>query len=155
MAPDDHRPPSSLYEEDFFLWTQEQAAALRARGKGGVRIDYETLAEEVEDLGRRERRECMSRTATILEHLFKLAWSQQVAPRGGWEATIITQRADLLAVLTPSLRRDVEASLDDLHRRAAEVAVRLFKSDEPGATCDVGLRWSLAQILGESDDPIG
>lgn len=155
MAPDDHRPPASLYEEDFFLWTQEQAAALRARGKGGTRIDYDALAEEVEDLGKSQRNEALSRTTTILLHLFKLAWSKRLEPRGGWEETILTQRHDLKRVLTASIRRDVEHELEGLHETAAAAAARSFGTQEPGATCDPALRWTLAEILGEANDPIG
>jgi hypothetical protein len=50
--PRDHRP--DLYETPFLLWTQAQAEALRRRMRGGGRIDWERVAEEVEDLGEAE-----------------------------------------------------------------------------------------------------
>lgn len=153
MPPDDHRP-NPLYDEDFYLWTQAQAEALRAREGGANRIDYDALAEEVEDLGRRDRNEAYSRTATVLEHLFKLAWSQQEQPKGGWRATVRTQRRDLKLVLTPSIRKFVEGSLDALHADAAAAASDSFSSDEPDARRDAALRWSLPQILGEENDPL-
>lgn len=44
-----------LYERDFYAWTQDQAARLRAMG-GHTAIDVAHLAEEIADLGKRERR---------------------------------------------------------------------------------------------------
>jgi hypothetical protein len=153
---DQHRP-DDLYERDFYLWTQAQADALRAeaaRAKGSNAVDWERVAEEIEDMGGRDVRECYSRVATILEHLFKLAWSERPEPRNGWKTTILTQRAEFEFVLTASIRAKVEAKLEDLHVKAAALAERLFEIDEPGASRDPSLRWSLAQILGEENDPL-
>ena len=48
------RPPAGdLYEEDFPLWAERQAALLRARRFD--ELDLDNLIEEVEDLSRRER----------------------------------------------------------------------------------------------------
>ena len=41
---------SDLYDQDFYVWTQEQAAALRAAAKAGGRsnaVDWERVAEEI------------------------------------------------------------------------------------------------------------
>ena len=64
-----------LYDQDFFLWTQAQAEALRAQGRGSNLLDYENLAEEIEALGRSDKREAATRVFRILEHLFKLTSS--------------------------------------------------------------------------------
>jgi hypothetical protein len=58
-------------------------------------------------------------------------------------------------VLTASIRRDVERELEGLHETAAAAAARSFGTQEPGAACDPALRWTLAEILGEANDPIG
>lgn len=42
----------SLYEDDFYAWTQEQAALLRRGRAGANRLDYKLIAGEIEDLGR-------------------------------------------------------------------------------------------------------
>jgi uncharacterized damage-inducible protein DinB len=68
-----------LYETDFFLWTKEQAAALRA-GRLDA-LDRDNLAEEVESLGRKDRRELESRLTVLVMHLLK--WRHQPAERGG------------------------------------------------------------------------
>jgi hypothetical protein len=43
-----------LYDTDFYLWTQMQTAALRAKDVGALDLEY--LAEEIESLGKRDRR---------------------------------------------------------------------------------------------------
>ncbi|MBL8548948.1 MAG: DUF29 domain-containing protein [Hyphomonadaceae bacterium] len=159
MSPDDHRPAvPDLYETDFYLWTQAQAEAIRAHGQAAPTanppIDWDRVAEEIEDMGKSERREARSRTIVILQHLFKLAWSKRPEPRGGWEETIVTQRDDLKSTLTPTIRKSVEIELESLHLVAADAASRAFAADEPSAPRDVSLRWTLPQILGEENDPI-
>ncbi|MBI1252015.1 MAG: DUF29 family protein [Alphaproteobacteria bacterium] len=143
-----------LYEEDFYLWTQAQAEALRKRGAGGNAIDYDRLAEEVADLGKSEFREARSYVARIIEHLFKLAWSQREEPRGGWKAEIVRFRLDAEAAFTPTIRRKVEADLERLHEASAKAVALQFDALEPDAPRDAILRWTLPQILGERDDPI-
>ncbi|MEQ1618567.1 MAG: DUF29 domain-containing protein [Terricaulis sp.] len=154
---DDQRP-GDLYERDFYLWTQAQAEALRAeaqrRAGGSNAVDWEHVAEEIEDMGGRDVRECYSRAATIIEHLFKLAWSQQKEPVGGWRITILTQRRDLDLTLTPSIRRKLEEKLEELHVRALVLAEDAFKTNEPTTPRDASLRWTLEQILGEVGDPL-
>ena len=61
---------SELYDRDFFLWTQEQAAALRAVRKSNLPLDWDNLAEEIESLGKSQRTELNSQVRRILRHLF-------------------------------------------------------------------------------------
>lgn len=141
-----------LYERDFYVWTQEQAAALRAAAKAGGRsnaVEWERLAEEVEDLGKSEYREAASFVTRIIEHLYKLAWTQREEPKGGWRAEIIRFQGDLELVLTPSLRAKVEAALEKLHRTAAKAASASFDTHEPDAARDESLRWTLDEVMGE------
>jgi Domain of unknown function DUF29 len=74
------RPPiRTLYDEDFPLWAERQAALLRA-GRF-AELDLENLIEEVEDLSRRERKSIESYVETILEHFLKLTLSPAERPR--------------------------------------------------------------------------
>ncbi len=149
---------SDLYDEDFYLWTQAQAEALRAEARrrgGSNELDWAHLAEEVGDLGKSDLRECLSRTSTIIEHLLKLSASQQTPPRAGWRATVKTQRTHLKRVLTKSLRAKVVAELDVLHADARDLVATLLEADEPAALpLDRAMFWSLQEILGEENDPI-
>ena len=65
---------AQLYEQDFVRWAETQAAALRdaARSGANLPLDWDNLIEEVESLGRSERRELERRLAAVLEPLLKL-----------------------------------------------------------------------------------
>ena len=94
---------TDLYDQDFFAWTQRSAELLR-QGRF-AEVDAEHLAEEVEDLGKRDLRELNSRTQVLLMHLLK--WKTQPAMRStSWAGTIRTQRREIASLLrqSPSLR---------------------------------------------------
>ena len=60
---------SSLYETDFFEWTQAMEKQLR---EGTVsQSDLEFIAEEIGDVGRRDRREVRNRMIVLIKHLIK------------------------------------------------------------------------------------
>ena len=91
------------YERDVILWSQEQASLLRA-GRFSE-LDIEHLADEIDDVGKSEKRELASRMAVLLAHLLK--WSRQSENRPpSWRATIIVQRKRIALALkeTPSLK---------------------------------------------------
>ena len=107
----------SLYDSDFYQWTVEQAKLLRA----GLldRLDIENLAEEVEAMGRSEKRELVSRLAVVLAHMLK--WEHQPEMRGrSWELTIKEQRLQLSDHLqdNPSLSSILPTSIERAYRRA-------------------------------------
>jgi Domain of unknown function DUF29 len=79
----------ALYEQDFFLWTKEQAAALRLAKNSNLPLDWENLAEEIESLGKSDRRELRSQIRRILRHLLKLEATPSVEPRAGWRSTVL------------------------------------------------------------------
>ena len=70
-----------LYEQDFFLWTKEQGAALRLVKNSNLPLDWENLAEVIASLGKSDRRELRSQIRRILRHLLKLEISPSVEPR--------------------------------------------------------------------------
>jgi hypothetical protein len=90
------------YDDDFFAWTQEQARLLRARDF--TQIDIENVAEELESMGRSDRREIESRLEVLLTHLLK--WQVQTNLRSSsWSGTIREQRRRIGKLLreSPSL----------------------------------------------------
>ncbi len=101
----------TAYAQDFYRWTQEQARVLRdaARAGASLPVDWENVAEEIESLGRWDRREITSRLATITEHLLKLQHSPAREPRPGWQETILRERltVERLIAESPSLRPDL------------------------------------------------
>jgi hypothetical protein len=84
-------------------WSQEQARLLRARLFS--ELDIEHLADEIEDVGKSEKRELASRMAVLLAHLLK--WRSQSSYRtNSWRATIADQRKRIALAIkeTPSLK---------------------------------------------------
>lgn len=95
----------SLYESDYFLWTEDTIAQLKARNFD--RVDIENLIEEIAGLGRSEKKEIKSRLKTLLEHLLKRIYIDMPDCFNGWENTIEEQREEIIEELmdSPSLKR--------------------------------------------------
>jgi len=114
---------SVAYDEDFFAWTQEQARLLR---EGEVAdIDLENLAEEIESVGKSDRREIRNRLTVLLVHLLK--WQFQPKRRGSsWSVTIWEQRLQINSALedSPSLRPFFSDILSTSYRRARDKAAQ-------------------------------
>ena len=145
---------TDLYEDDFYVWTQRQAAALR-RLDGDKRVrelDVARLAEEVEDLGKEQRNAVRSQLRRIIEHCLKLEYSPAEAPRPGWNGTISDARAELEDRLTPSLRRDAEEQLPRLFAQARSKVRReleAYGEHEAAARLPASLPFGLDQLLTE------
>jgi hypothetical protein len=69
---------ATLYDTDFYAWANEQAALLRAGRL--TEADTGNIAEEIESMGKSERRELVSRLSALLLHLLK--WRYQPGYRG-------------------------------------------------------------------------
>jgi hypothetical protein len=114
---------STRYDEDFYAWSREQAALLRS-GKASE-ADLENIAEEIESLGKTEKRELISRLTVLLVHLVK--WRFQPMMRGrSWRLSIEGQRLDIEDLLddNPSLRPILAKSIGQAWRRALIEAER-------------------------------
>jgi hypothetical protein len=135
---------SRLYEEDFYAWANEQAALLRA-GKLGE-ADIAHIAEEIESMGKGEKRELASRLGVLLLHLLK--WQFQPGKRGAsWQATIKVQRRDLAVHMrdNPSLQPLVPQVIEQAYGNAvieAEVETGLLGTAFP-AVCP----WTFEQVM--------
>jgi len=135
---------ANLYDRDFYAWANEQAGLLRA-GKLSE-ADIENIAEEIESMGKSEKRELLSRLTILLLHLLK--WQYQPLRRvPSWRLSIATTRdrlADHLAD-NPSLRATIEASIGTAYRRARRDAALEtgFREDTFPADCP----WSFSQMM--------
>jgi hypothetical protein len=135
--PADQLERGPAYDEDFLLWTQRQAAFIRA-GQFDL-VDWENVALEIETMGRRERRELGTRLKVLMMHLLK--WQFQPQKRSkSWRATINDQRDEIEQLLeeSPSLRRETEALIGKRYRVARAnaagetgLALRTFPSRCP------------------------
>src|SRR5262249_53180476 len=141
----------SLYEEDFYAWTQRQAALLRRLPPLGNELDLEHIAEEIEDLGRSDLRAAQSFCEHIIEHLLKLEYSGLADPADHWRDEIVEWRLQLEKILT----RSIVAKLDlpGCYRTALR-RVRRLERDVPGlfgrlpAECP----YTFEQIVGASGE---
>ncbi len=138
----------SNYDTDFFEWTQHQAAALAA---GHVsELDLANLAEEIESLGRKDRRKLGSRLEVLVMHMLKWRYQPERRQTGhSWENTILVQRGRIAKLLkdSPSLRREVsEMIAEDYHRTR-----RLAKNETglPLETFPETCPWSAEQVLDD------
>jgi hypothetical protein len=142
--------PESDYNRDFYGWTSEQAALLRA-GKFSM-ADIEHIAEEIECLGGSERRELVNCLGVLLLSLIK--WRFQPKKRGsGREGSIHVQQSNLGRHLkaNPSLKSRLPEAIDTAYRWAVnEVApqIGLAASDLP-AHCP----WSFDEMMKKDFRP--
>ena len=142
----------SLYQSDYYAWTKQQAAELRAMAAAGVTstLDLEHLAEEVESLGRGDFASARSQLRRIIEHLLKLEHSPAADPRLGWRESVIEARDVFADVITATLRREIEADLVKTYhqgRRRADVALRKQGEQEAAKTLPANCPYSLEQIV--------
>ena len=143
----------TLYDTDFYEWTREQSRRLReaASERINLPIDWENVAEEIESLGKSDRRALASHVATILEHLMKLQASPAAEPRSGWIRTIRTARSAVDYILedSPSLRREIPRLLARaLDAARANVADALAEHAEPPCVPLDGLAYTEEQVIG-------
>jgi hypothetical protein len=142
------------YEQDLVAWAEANACLLRAGRLSEV--DAEHIAEELEDVGKSERRALGSHLRNLMLHLLK--WQFQPGLRGpSWRRSLQNSRQEIQVVLTasPSLRSRVQDLVADEYPRALRLAVtetglpeRAFPTDCP---------YAIEQLLDEDwlPDPAG
>ncbi len=145
----------SAYDTDIAVWSEHQAALLRRRAAGELvnesDLDWSNIAEEIESLGRSDRRELRNRVATILLHLIKLEASPATEPRASWRVTVLEQRGGLRDLLkdSPSLRREIAKVIADQITEAREIAVvSLAGHGEDSRVDSATLSFTEDQVLG-------
>ena len=137
---------SSLYEEDYVAWIEQQVALLRA-GRTDE-LDLGNLVEELEAMGRAEWRELENRLETLLAHMLKRDHQPEKRSRS-WDSTIDDQRRrpERLFKRSPSLRRNLAATLTEMYPYAVRKAVRETRMS--AASFPAQLPYSVDQVLRE------
>jgi len=116
----------NLYDQDFYLWTQTIVQHLKENKFN--EIDIPNLIEEIESMGKSEKRELKSRLIVLLMHLLK--WQYQPEKRSeSWRSTVTEQRIciELLLEDSPSLQPLITEIFADCYEKA-----RLKASEETG-----------------------
>lgn len=132
-----------LYEADETAWLEAMAEMIRQGQLSD--LDYPHLAEYLDDMAKRDRREVTSRLKVLLAHLLK--WTYQPEKRSGsWRATIMHQRDELEdAIGQGVLRNHAESVLADAYARAVKLAAA--ETELPAATFPAQCPYTLDQLL--------
>jgi len=140
------------YDRDFDAWIQQHIALLK---QGRVNeIDVEHLIDELEDMGRSNKRELSSHFKILIAHLLK--WQFQLRQLsnyreswqgGSWQATIVEQRSQIADILeeNPSLKRQIPKSITKAYPKAVEIAVD--ETNLPKSTFPDSCPYTIDQLL--------
>ncbi len=142
----------SLYDDDFYAWTEQQAVLLRRGPAAANRLDYDLIAEEIEDLGKSELHACQSLCEHIIEHLLKIEYSGLDQPVRHWRREVAEWRLQLKKKLTRSIAAKLD--LPDRHREAVGL-LRYMEDEVPGLLQRIPAEcpYSLEQIRAEDRFP--
>jgi Domain of unknown function DUF29 len=118
---------ATLHDSDFYSWTREQAAILRRASTERLNapegMDWDHLADELEELAMSLENELYHRYTAVLLHLLK--WRYQPALcGGGWRGTIVEQRRRIarLCRKNPGIKSQKAAEFADAYELAREKA---------------------------------
>lgn len=134
----------STYNTDFYAWTLEQAQRLKT-GQWED-LDIENLVEEIESLGRREKRELRNRLRVLLGHLLK--WQYQPEQRSNsWRSTVKEQRRRIMQHLeeNPSLQPYLQEAFQLGYEDGVDLAVQ--ETNLPEETFPTTCPYTLEQTL--------
>lgn len=142
--------PSSVkereYDKDFFKWTKMQANLLKKRKLDSLDID--NLIEEIESLGKSDKRSLRSHIIILLIHLLK----KKYQPKGqgnssSWEASINNSGLEIKLILedSPSLKRELNSIFQNCYQYAREKAA--FETKLAIETLPEECPWKLQEIL--------
>jgi hypothetical protein len=112
---------TNLYDEDFYLWIEVTAKQLKAGNF--AEVDLDNLIEEIESMGRSEKRALKSNLLVVLMHLLKYKY-QPEKRSNSWLSTIFENRRRLKEVLTesPSLRKFFSEVFNECYQDARKQA---------------------------------
>jgi len=102
----------SLYETDYALWLDRTIANLKERKLDS--IDWENLIEEVESLGKSDKRELESRLTNLFEHLLKRKYVNLPECFRGWVNTITREQQEISKIIksSPSLANYMNQNIE-------------------------------------------
>ena len=117
----------SLYDRDFYLWVEQQAALLR---EGRLdELDVTNLLEEIESMGRKDKKAIQNNLVIVLTHLLKYQF-QPDQRSSGWRGSIVEHRR--------RLRYDFKES-PRLRGHASEVFTEAYEDAREQASAESGL----------------
>jgi hypothetical protein len=144
----------SDYDTDISIWSERQGELLRRRATGELvneaELDWRNIAEEIEALGKSDRRELRNRIATLLDYLIRLQASPATSPWAGWRKTVREQRRGIQTLLkeSPSLGPAVPVIIgEELSGAREEALASLADNNEPPRVDVASLDFTADQVL--------
>jgi hypothetical protein len=140
----------SLHDQDFYTWALETACAIRERRFAG--IDWEAVAEELEDMGRSEAKALERQLARLMAHLLK--WQYQPEQRrlseNSWRATIENARREIRKLLreNPGLKSRLPELFLEAYPHGIDWAV--IETNMSRSVFQSSCPWSLEQAIDDS-----
>jgi predicted nucleic acid-binding Zn-ribbon protein len=137
---------SDLYDRDFYAWANRQAALLRAGKLADA--DIANIAEEIESMGRSEKRELVTRLNVLLLHLLKWRFQPERRSRS-WQVSVANTRDELADHLAdnPSLKAMLPEAVAKAYSRARRSAS--VETGLPESTFPTDCPWTFDQAMGE------
>ena len=140
-------PSATLYDTDYMQWLTTTVDKLRRQDY--AHVDWANLIEEIEDMGKRERRSLESNLTILLLHLLK--WKYQSDKRSGsWAGSIALHRRRINKILkdSPSLKPQLEKVLPEAYGDAVRQAAA--ETQLPVDTFPSECEFTLLQIMDDS-----
>lgn len=129
-----HHKGPTLYGRDYYAWVRAQVEALRRRRIEDV--DWENVAEEIEDLGRSEKRALRSQLARLVEHLLKIDRASARPRSASLRGDEISARSARRAVVelldeNPSLQAELKNIFSRAYLDGRDQALASLKLPDP------------------------
>lgn len=123
-----------LHDRDFNLWIEKTKKAIQNRDFENM--DWDNLLDEIDDMGKSEKRSLDSYMQRLIEHILKLKyWDSEVERcRKGWQQEVVNFRNRINRILkkNPSLKNYLESEYFDIYQDAIATMVFDFEIPEDG-----------------------
>jgi hypothetical protein len=140
------------HDTDFYSWTQEQAALLRALPRESNLLDVDNIAEEIEDMGRAEINQITNLLMQTLLHTIKIAADPEAPSVSHWVAEADNFQRQALVVYSPGLKQRLDLpKMWKLAKRGANNSLAEFNVEAPLLPDDCP--FSLDQLLDPDFSP--
>lgn len=120
-----------LHDHDFNLWIEKIKEAIQNRDFENM--DWENLLDEIDDMGKSEKRSLDSYMQRLIEHILKLKYwkEEQERCRKGWQQEVVNFRNRINRILkkNPSLKNYLKSEYLDIYQDA--ISVVAFDFDIP------------------------
>jgi len=120
---------SNLYDVDFYKWTKTQATLLKK--KQVSELDLNNLREEIESLGKNDKRSLRSQTTRLLMHLLKKKYQPEKDTSNSWDNSITDASREIKYLIkdSPSLKNELKKVFLEAYEDSREDASRETKMD--------------------------